>query len=217
MNNHHQERLSAVAGRRSFYEGGKTIGKYNIIYADPPWRYTSKSCQGAAEKHYPTMKIQDLCTLPVAALAAEDSVLFLWATFPQLPEALRLIRAWGFKYKSVAFVWLKKNKKSDSWFYGLGFWTRGNAELCLLATKGHPKRQTATVHQFIISPVEEHSKKPEEARDKILALMGDLPRVELFARQACPGWDVWGNEVESTPELRDILSRSGKEAEKWPM
>ena len=119
--------------------------------------------------------------MPVADLAAPDSALFLWATFPQLPEALRLIEAWGFNYKSVAFVWLKKNKKADSWFYGLGFWTRGNAEICLLATKGHPKRQAANIHQFIISPIEAHSKKPDEARDKIISLMGDLPRVELFA------------------------------------
>lgn len=122
--------------------------------------------------------------MPVADLAAPDSALFLWATFPQLPEALRLIEAWGFTYKSVAFVWLKKNKKADSWFYGLGFWTRGNAEICLLATKGHPKRQAANIHQFIIS------------------LMGDLPRVELFARQTPPGWAVWGNEV--TPTIPDF-------------
>ena len=122
--------------------------------------------------------------MPVADLAAPDSALFLWATFPQLPEALRLIEAWGFRYKSVAFVWLKKNKKADSWFYGLGFWTRGNAEICLLATKGHPKRQAANIHQFIIS------------------LMGDLPRVELFARQTPPGWAVWGNEV--TPTIPDF-------------
>ena len=101
--------------------------------------------------------------MPVADLAAPDSALFLWATFPQLPEALRLIEAWGFTYKSVAFVWLKKNKKADSWFYGLGFWTRGNAEICLLATKGHPKRQAANIHQFIISPIEAHSKKPRPA------------------------------------------------------
>ena len=116
------------------------------------------------------MSIEDLCALPVADLAAPDSALFLWATFPQLPEALRLIEAWGFTYKSVAFVWLKKNKKADSWFYGLGFWTRGNAEICLLATKGHPKRQAANIHQFIISPIEAHSKKPDEARAKIISL-----------------------------------------------
>lgn len=154
--------------------------------------------QGAAEKHYPTMDINELCALPVADLAAPDSALFLWATFPQLPEALRLIQAWGFQYKSVAFLWLKKNRKADSWFYGLGFWTRGNAEVCLLATRGHPKRQAANIHQFIIAPIQEHSKKPDEARDKIVALMGNVPRVELFARQTTPGWDVWGNEVEST-------------------
>ena len=124
------------------------------------------------------MSIDELCALPVAELAAKDSALFMWATFPQLPEALRLIRAWGFTYKSVAFVWLKKNKKADSWFYGLGFWTRANAEVCLLATKGHPKRQAADIHQFIISPIEAHSKKPDETRDKIVALMGDRPRVE---------------------------------------
>ena len=140
--------------------------------------------------------------MPVADLAAPDSALFLWATFPQLPEALRLIEAWGFTYKSVAFVWLKKNKKADSWFYGLGFWTRGNAEICLLATKGHPKRQAANIHQFIISPIEAHSKKPDEARAKIISLMGDLPRVELFARQTPPGWAVWGNEV--TPTIPDF-------------
>ena len=141
------------------------------------------------------MSIDELCALPVADLAAPDSALFLWATFPQLPEALRLIREWGFTYKSVAFVWLKKNRKADSWFYGLGFWTRANAEVCLLATRGHPKRQAANIHQFIISPIEAHSKKPDEARDKIVALMGDLPRVELFARQIPPGWDVCGRSA----------------------
>ena len=150
------------------------------------------------------MSIDELCALPVADIAAPDSALFLWATFPQLPEALRLIKAWGFNYKSVAFVWLKKNRRADSWFYGLGFWTRSNAEVCLLATRGRPRRQAANVHQFIISPIEGHSKKPDEAREKIVALMGDLPRVELFARQTPPGWDVWGNEVEPTVNLWNL-------------
>lgn len=157
--------------------------KYKIIYADPPWRYARSKVQGAAEKHYPTMSIEELCALPVKEIADKDCILFLWATFPQLKEALQLIKAWGFTYKSVAFVWLKQNRKSPTWFYGLGFWTRGNAEICLLATKGHPKRQSNKVHQFIISPVEQHSKKPDITREKILALMGDLPRIELFARQ----------------------------------
>mgnify|MGYP000248438898 CR=1 FL=1 len=95
-------------------------------------------------------------------------------------------------------IWLKKNKKADSWFYGMGFWTRSNAEVCLLATRGRPKRQCAGIHQFVISHIEQHSKKPDEVRDKIVKLMGDQPRVELFARQKTPGWDVWGNEVNCT-------------------
>lgn len=175
---------------------GLPIGTYNIIYADPPWRYEQRKVQGAAENHYPTMSIDELCALPVESLAAKDCLLFLWATFPMLPEALRLIKAWGFSFKTVAFVWLKQNRKSPTWFYGLGRWTRGNAEICLLAKRGNPKRHSASVHQFIISPIEQHSKKPDVTRDKIVELAGDLPRVELFARQKIPGWDVWGNEVE---------------------
>lgn len=180
--------------------GGK-CEKFNIIYADPPWQYRNKKVQGAADNHYNTMNVEEICELPVADITAKDSVLFLWTTFPQLPEALRVMEAWGFEYKSVAFVWLKRNRKSSSWFYGLGYWTRGNAELCLLATKGHPKRKSASVHQLIVSPVEVHSKKPDVTRDKIIELMGALPRVELFARHCVDGWEAWGNEVNSTIEL----------------
>lgn len=181
--------------------GGKTIQKYQAIYADPPWDYQQCRLSGSAKKHYPTMRIEELCALPVAEIADRDCALFLWATFPQLPEALRLIQAWGFVYKTVAFVWLKQNRKALTWFYGLGFWTRSNAEICLLATKGHPKRQSAGIHQLVISPVERHSKKPDEVREKIVELMGDVPRIELFARQQTPGWDVWGNEVENSTAL----------------
>lgn len=174
---------------------------YQIIYADPPWHYDQKGVEGAAEKQYPTMSLEDICKLPVGGISAKDSILFLWATFPQLPAALKVISAWGFKYKTVAFVWLKKNRKADSWYFGLGFWTRGNAEVCLLATRGHPKRKSNKVHQFIISPIEGHSKKPDIARDKIVELAGDVPRIELFARQTTPGWDAWGNEVTSSITL----------------
>ena len=178
--------------------------KYKIIYADPPWRYDQKRLQGAAEKHYATMNINDMCTLPINNLADSDCVLFLWVTFPMLPDALKLIESWGFEYKTVAFVWLKKNKKSPSWFYGLGFWTRGNAEICLLAKRGNPKRCSASVHQLIISPVEQHSKKPDITRDRIVELMGDVPRIELFARQKTEGWDVWGNEAPDSVELPEM-------------
>ena len=172
-----------------------------LAFAVYGWDKARSKVQGAAEKHYPTMSIDELCALPVPELAAKDCALFLWATFPQLPEALRLIRAWGFRYLTVAFVWLKRNRKSPSWFYGMGYWTRSNAEICLLATKGKPKRQSAGVHQFLISPIEQHSKKPDAAREKIVALMGDLPRIELFARQKTPGWDIWGNELPNSIEM----------------
>ena len=99
--------------------------KYSVIYADPPWRYDMKRGNGVAENHYPTMSMEDICALPVAELAAKDSALFLWATFPQLNEAFRVMEAWGFRYKTLAFLWLKQNRKADSWFYGMGFWTRG--------------------------------------------------------------------------------------------
>ena len=163
--------------------------QYGIIYADPPWHYDRKHGSGVAENHYPTMSIEEICALPVSELAAKDSALFLWATFPQLNEAFRVIDVWGFKYKTLAFLWLKQNRKADSWFYGMGFWTRSNAEVCLLATRGRPKRQCAGIHQFVISHIEQHSKKPDEVRDKIVKLMGDQPRVELFARQMTPGCD----------------------------
>lgn len=186
-----------------------TSKKYNIIYADPPWQYARSKVQGAAEKHYRTMSVDDICQLPIAEICCKDCILFMWATFPQLKEALQVIKAWGFNYKSVAFVWLKQNKSGIGWFYGLGFWTRGNAEICLLATKGHPKRKSAKVHQFIISPLRGHSQKPDEARDKIVELVGDLPRVELFAREKADGWDTWGNEVECDIVLEGYKPTSG--------
>lgn len=147
------------------------------------------------------MDIAEIKALPVGQLAAEDCALFLWITFPCLYEALDVLDAWGFTYKTVAFVWIKQNRQSDGLFWGMGYWTRANAELCILATRGRPRRKSAGVHQVILSHVEEHSKKPDETRDRIVALMGDLPRIELFARQKSPGWDVWGNEVKSSITL----------------
>lgn len=172
--------------------------KYSVIYADPPWRYKFYSKKGlgrSAESHYPTMDIEDICALPVESLADRNCALFLWVTLPCLKEGLRALEQGGFTYKTVAFVWIKQNKKADSLFWGMGYWTRSNAELCILATKGNPKRLSASVHQVIMSHIERHSKKPDETRKRIVDLMGDLPRIELFARNTTPGWDVWGNEV----------------------
>ena len=155
------------------------------------------------------MKLQDICALTVAGIADKDCVLFLWATYPNLPEAFEVIKSWGFVYKTVGFTWVKRCKRSPNWFVGLGHWTRANAEVCLIATKGKPKRVSKSVRQIIDSPIEQHSKKPDEARTRIVELMGDIPRVELFAREKTPGWAVWGNEVES-----DILLQcDAKEAE----
>ena len=141
------------------------------------------------------MSIEEIKALPVGDLAAKDCALFLWITFPCLFEALEVLESWGFSYKTVAFVWIKQNRKNDNLFTGMGYWTRANAEICILATKGHPKRVSASVHQVIISHIEEHSKKPQEARDRIVKLMGNVPKIELFARNTTPGWDVWGNKV----------------------
>ena len=175
--------------------------KYSVIYADPPWSYRTWSKQGSgrtAENHYPTMILPDICALPVADIADKDCALFLWATFPNLQEAFEVINAWGFEYKTMAFVWVKRNKKSPSWFVGLGHWTRANAEICLLATRGKPQRISKSVRQIVDTPIERHSKKPDEVRSRIVELMGDVPRIELFAREHTAGWDVFGNEVNST-------------------
>lgn len=183
--------------------------KYSIIYADPPWQYKDKRCSGACENHYNTMNINDLCNLPIEQISADDCILFMWATYPLLPEAIKLIEAWGFQYKTIGFQWIKTNKKItnplffrlNNLFFGLGRWTRGNTEPCLIATKGKIKRLNNSISQIVLSPIENHSKKPDIVREKIVSLVGDLPRIELFARKKTDGWDVFGNEIESDIRL----------------
>lgn len=172
-----------------------TNKKYNIIYADPPWSYQDKKCNGNCEEHYSTMKVDDICTLPINNISQKDCVLFLWCTYPMLQEGIKVIKDWGFKYKTIGFQWIKLNKKNGKYFFGLGRWTRGNTECCLIGIKGKPKRMSNKVFQIVATPIEEHSKKPNEVRERIVELMGDLPRIELFARQYTDGWDCWGNEV----------------------
>jgi N6-adenosine-specific RNA methylase IME4 len=188
--------------------------KYNIIYADPAWRYDNKSMnRGGAERHYSTMDVKDIMDLPINDISEENSILFMWATFPKLQDGLDVIKAWGFEYKTIGFVWVKTNKRTkaeqlsflpiesfDS-FWGMGSWTRSNAEICLIGTKGKPKRENADVHSIIYEPIDKHSKKPKIVKDKIIRLCGDLPRVELFARNESKGWDVWGNEVKSSIKI----------------
>ena len=200
--------------------------KYNIVYADPAWSYDDKSLnRGGAERHYRTMSIEDIKALPVNDITADDSILFMWATFPKLQEGLDTIKAWGFEFKTLAFVWIKTNKRTnpdqmsflpaesfDS-FWGMGRWTRSNAEICLLAVKGKPQRLNCDVHSVIYAPIDKHSKKPKETRERIIRLVGDLPRVELVARQKSNGWDTWGNEVENNVELSERKDES--ETDVW--
>lgn len=173
--------------------------KYQIIYADPPWQYnkTPNKKGRAVECHYPTMPIEDIKKLPIQDFADENCVLFIWVTFPKLQEGLDTIKAWGFEYKTIAFNWVKRNKKSNSYFWGMGNWTRSNSEVCLLATKGHPKKVSSSVHSVIDEPIDIHSRKPNEVRKRIIQLCGDLPRLELFARLKMEGFDVWGNTIEN--------------------
>ena len=183
--------------------------KYQIIYADPPWSYRDKAKAGnrGAACKYPTQSKNWLDELPVIEIADDNCILFLWVTMPKLNECWDLIEKWGFEYKTVAFTWVKRNKIQPTWFWGMGRWTRANAELCLLATKGKPKRINAGVHSVIDTSIEAHSKKPNETKDRILKLVGDLPRIELFARQKTMGWDVWGNEVldDNTKEETEVI------------
>ena len=181
-----------------------TDKKYDVIYADPPWDYKQHGGQengrGMAKAHYDTMKTEEICNLPVRNMANDRAFLFMWATFPNIKEALKVIEAWGFEYKTAAFVWVKRNRKSNSPFWGMGAYTRANAEVCLLAiskqTKPGQMVKRHDIHQIVYEPVEEHSKKPGIVREKIVELLGgDLPKIELFARQQFPGWDCWGNEI----------------------
>jgi len=191
----------------------KAAKKYPIILADPAWLYKCWSKKGqarTASSHYDVMTIDDIKSLPVSQIAADNAVLFIWITFPLLDKALEVIEAWGVTYKTIAFNWVKRNKKSNSWFWGLGYYTRANSEICLLATKGKPlTRKSKSVHSVIDSPIEEHSKKPDVVRDRIVQLFGDLPRIELFARQRAEGWDAIGNGIDGKDiriALKEITS-----------
>ncbi len=192
-------------------ETGQTVaelGGFSILYADPCWQYRNKTIRGGAENHYKTLSLGELCMLPVEDLAAPDAVLFMWATWPTLPDAFGLMRAWGFRYYNCGIDWVKTNPVSGTPFVGLGHMTRGNSEPCLLGVRGKPARVDKGVQQIllgeglIIAPIDEHSAKPPEARDRIIRLMGDVPALDLFARAPAPGWESFGGEVESTVVLR---------------
>ena len=189
--------------------------KYKIIYADCPWEYSNPKNNDPAMGGitYNTMPVEEIMALPVQSLADKDCALFMWATMPKLREALQVIESWGFTYTTCAFTWIKLNKNAgfiektvnkikytiiEGGFYsGMGHWTNGNAELCLFAKKGRPPRNKKNVKQLVFSPLGRHSAKPPEVRNRIVELMGDVPRIELFARERVEGWHTFGNEVYS--------------------
>jgi N6-adenosine-specific RNA methylase IME4 len=183
---------------------------FDVILADPPWHFRNYSADApgmthgrsrGANKYYPTMTTDDLCKLQIPA--ADNAVLFLWACWPTLPDALRVIEAWGFEYKSLAWTWIKSNPTGWGFFTGMGYFTRANSEPCLLATRGRlPKPANRGILSLIYSPVQRHSKKPNDQYDKIEALYPNRRYLEMFARHKNrPNWTFWGNEVKSDIEL----------------
>lgn len=177
-----------------------TDKKYNIIYADPAWNYKNKPSQngtsrGFAGNHYNLIEKCELESLPIEKISEKDSICFMWTTLPMIKQAINCMERWGFTYRTTAFVWVKKTKKGTN-FWGCGYYTRANSEICLLGIKGKGVKPIShSVHQIVETIPEEHSKKPEIVRDKIVELCGDLPRIELFARQYADGWDRWGLEA----------------------
>ena len=195
------ERKWAMSGAA----GGKEMipfprKKYNIIYADPPWPYNESGSNAKVKnRHYPTMQLDEICSLPVRNLQAEKCILFLWVTAPRLPMAFEVIRAWGFVYHSLGFDWLKVSSAGNP-IINPGYYTRQNNEFCLIGVPPEKERRIKPLVHDVRAPIiaerREHSRKPDEVREAIVRICGDLPRIELFARQKHEGWDVWGNEVE---------------------
>ncbi len=190
--------------------------KYSVILADCPWEYKShrKGQTGAAENHYPVMKLVDIANLPVEKIAARDSVLFHWATAPCFREALEVMAKWGFEYKTIAFTWIKLYPKKGietlddleaAICAGQGHYTMSNAEFCLVGTKGKGlERLVKNVKSVIITRRGEHSEKPLEVIRNIDKLYGDVKRIELFARNQQPGWDAMGWDINQR-DIRECL------------
>jgi N6-adenosine-specific RNA methylase IME4 len=174
-------------------------GKFGVILADPPWRFVTWSAKGegkSPQRHYGCLPVDAIAALPVASIAARDCALFLWATWPTMPQAFALIDAWGFEYSGLGWEWCKYNGATDRYAFGGGLGgTRKNVEPCLLARRGRPKRLANGVRDLLFAKRREHSRKPDEQYERCQALYAG-PYLELFARQAWPGWAAWGNQKD---------------------
>lgn len=172
--------------------------KFSILYADPPWNYkgqqqhSTTSTTGGAEAHYGTQTLSELKLLDVQSVSEEDAVLFLWTSSPHLDQAIELMRAWGFQYKTIAFVWEKQRANP-------GYYTLSQCELCLVGKRGKipSPRGSRRERQFLSELRRAHSQKPDEIRNRIARMFPTQKKLELFARTATPGWSVFGNEVEN--------------------
>lgn len=195
---------------------------FSCICADPPWHFRARTAlqvgnwtsRRDAEKHYSVMGIDDICAMPVKELAAKDAHLFLWTTGPCLPQAFDVIKAWGFRYSGIAFTWVKLKKTynakqlrvlplaASDLHVGLGLTTRKNAEFCLLARRGSARRESKRVREIILSPIREHSRKPDEFFERVVEYTNG-PYLELFSRQSRDGWATWGNESNKFDEAAE--------------
>ena len=183
--------------------------KYKIILADPPWAYENYSNlkddtqrKACGRMLYNTMEVKEICELPISDITDESCVLFIWVTMPLLDKVFEIINAWGFKYKCCGFTWIKTTSKGI--YSGLGHYTLGNAELCLIATKKKFPKRVYPVKQVIMSKLRGHSRKPDEVYTRIEKMYGDVSKIELFARTKRQGWDAWGNQVPT--ESQNILT-----------
>lgn len=183
-------------------------GHFGLIAADPPWRFRTWSETNqhkSAKRYYDLMTLDEIKSLPVADVAAKECVLLLWAVNPMLPQAIEVMQAWGFRYSTIGFCWAKTTTRTDaSWapkyHLGLGYWSRANVEICLLGTRGKPKRIGKDVRQLIVAPRREHSRKPDEFFTAAERLAGG-PYLELFSRTNRPGWSTFGNETGKFDEV----------------
>jgi N6-adenosine-specific RNA methylase IME4 len=207
--------------------------KFSIIYADPPWRYNSRAnhktrFRGGACGHYPLMTMAEIAALPIAQLAARDCAVLMWCTFPMLADQIKLFEHWGFRYRTIFLSWTKLNRRGHdlpaddpaykpgkpyvlyrdglfhSVFFGTGYYAKANSEICLMGMRGQLRSISDAVTSAILAPLREHSRKPDEAYERIEQVFGDVPRIELFARQSAPGWATVGNAVDGR-DIREAL------------
>ena len=186
--------------------------KYRIIYADPPWHYGSKSAVNDStgngikplSDHYNTMSLKELEELPIKKMTEDDAACFMWVTDSHLDEAIKILKEWGFKYKTIAFNWVKTTSKGN-YCKNVAPWTMKSSEICLLGTKGSmtKHKKVNNIESLVVAERTKHSKKPEEVRKRIELLFGDASRLEMFARHASDGWDAFGNEVKNSIEINE--------------